>query len=365
MTSRTKKVANTLVEKECHTCGNNTLTKNSPGKNGVVCLSCKEKRNSKNQQKKNQERIQRLLDKYLITEENLISCKVCGFKTLRLAYQHLKRHDLTQKEYMQKFPGSPVTAQVLREGHSIKRSGKNHHFFGKSVSEERREKTSQGVKTSNESRKRICKNIHCKRDFFNPLEEYCKTCRSKMFIKKDTKELIRCRICSIGCCFIPAHLRLHNLSVDEYLLKFPDAELVSEALKEQLSKSRNPLRFDLKQDEYGKRDYGPNWRLQSRRAHLRDKHTCQHCSKTKKNGVRICVHHKVPFLLFDGYEEANQLDNLICLCTSCHQKEEHRFWEAFTHKQLMKFSDKIDQVVALPKIKAWLSNNQNFKGATT
>jgi 5-methylcytosine-specific restriction endonuclease McrA len=46
---------------------------------------------------------------------------------------------------------------------------------------------------------------------------------------------------------------------------------------------------------------------------LRDRFTCQECGI---KGIRLHVHHKIPFLVsFD-----NSLSNLVTLCPSCHRK---------------------------------------------
>lgn len=79
-------------------------------------------------------------------------------------------------------------------------------------------------------------------------------------------------------------------------------------------------------DEYR----GPNWKNQMRLARERDKNICQECGKTKiDNGNKnMSVHHIVPFRFFnDNYIEANKLSNLICLCSSCHQKQESHTWD--------------------------------------
>lgn len=69
---------------------------------------------------------------------------------------------------------------------------------------------------------------------------------------------------------------------------------------------------------------GLNWKRQSRLARKRDNYTCQICGKSKKrDGVMIGVHHIKPYREFDGdYEKANDLNNLITLCYSCHPKVE-------------------------------------------
>jgi len=69
---------------------------------------------------------------------------------------------------------------------------------------------------------------------------------------------------------------------------------------------------------------GPNWPEQSKAARERDQFTCQHCGMTEAElGKRMAVHHIKPFRQFESSEEANQLDNLVSLCPSCHWKADH------------------------------------------
>lgn len=81
----------------------------------------------------------------------------------------------------------------------------------------------------------------------------------------------------------------------------------------------------------GRNSYrGPSWYSQRRRALKRDKNTCQLCGLTAKElGQRPDVHHLTPFHNFgyiprenERHEIANRLDNLICLCRSCHMRVE-------------------------------------------
>lgn len=67
--------------------------------------------------------------------------------------------------------------------------------------------------------------------------------------------------------------------------------------------------------------YGPNWRIQRRKARKRDNYICQRCGKTEEElGRQLDVHHKTPFREYgiERYREANHLDNLLSLCNVCH-----------------------------------------------
>jgi endogenous inhibitor of DNA gyrase (YacG/DUF329 family) len=75
---------------------------------------------------------------------------------------------------------------------------------------------------------------------------------------------------------------------------------------------------------------GGNWHTQGALARKRDKDTCQHCGLERKS---LPVHHKIPFHLFERYQDAKQLDNLITLCPTCHSKADMEFWQA--HPELL------------------------------
>ena len=65
-------------------------------------------------------------------------------------------------------------------------------------------------------------------------------------------------------------------------------------------------------------DYGPNWTHQRILARKRDQYRCQYCG-VPETGKAHHVHHKIPFRNFPSYEEANQLNNLVTLCPTCHR----------------------------------------------
>ncbi len=67
--------------------------------------------------------------------------------------------------------------------------------------------------------------------------------------------------------------------------------------------------------------YGPNWMVQRDRARARDSYQCQVCG-VFESGKAHHVHHKTPFRMFSSFLEANQLENLITLCPTCHQRVE-------------------------------------------
>jgi len=68
-------------------------------------------------------------------------------------------------------------------------------------------------------------------------------------------------------------------------------------------------------------DYGPGWSKIRERVRARDGYKCQVCG-TPESVRQHDVHHKIPFRAFASREEANRLENLITLCSSCHKKAE-------------------------------------------
>jgi DEAD/DEAH box helicase domain-containing protein len=76
-------------------------------------------------------------------------------------------------------------------------------------------------------------------------------------------------------------------------------------------------------------DYGPSWPDASRAARVRDGHHCRQCGAPERPGRAHDVHHLRPFREF-GFapgenrndRQANALDNLITLCSTCHHRAE-------------------------------------------
>ncbi|HSR32637.1 MAG TPA: Zn-binding domain-containing protein, partial [Anaerolineae bacterium] len=76
-------------------------------------------------------------------------------------------------------------------------------------------------------------------------------------------------------------------------------------------------------------DRGPNWEQQRNQARTRDSHLCSHCGAPERPGRAHDVHHIQPFRTFryvrgenEHYLEANRLENLVTLCSTCHRRVE-------------------------------------------
>lgn len=124
-----------------------------------------------------------------------------------------------------------------------------------------------------------------------------------------------CAYCGKPTEFIKAQIELRN---GRYCSK----ECRYNAVSEQRKGENNPNWIGGCEQETWR---GANWTRQKRKAKRRDNYTCKKCgSHFKQSSRELHVHHIVPFRLFDtDYESANQLDNLICLCSSCHVTVEY------------------------------------------
>ena len=79
-------------------------------------------------------------------------------------------------------------------------------------------------------------------------------------------------------------------------------------------------------DGESKNHRGYGWKRIRKEVRERDNYTCQHCGKHEKElGKKLDVHHKIPFREFEDHKEANNMNNLIGLCASCHHTEEQRY----------------------------------------
>lgn len=68
---------------------------------------------------------------------------------------------------------------------------------------------------------------------------------------------------------------------------------------------------------------GANWAEQAKRARERDGFACRMCGRNEEDlGRQLDVHHHIPYRNFKSNVEANRLENLIAVCSSCHAKKE-------------------------------------------
>ena len=77
----------------------------------------------------------------------------------------------------------------------------------------------------------------------------------------------------------------------------------------------------------GSHSYGADWRRIAGQIRKRDGYECQECGKTQKESLKLFdrkldVHHIEPLSDFKSHEQANDPENLMTVCRSCHRKIE-------------------------------------------
>ncbi|MFB6269014.1 MAG: HNH endonuclease [Halobacterium sp.] len=119
----------------------------------------------------------------------------------------------------------------------------------------------------------------------------------------------------VPCDYCGATLERHPSRVDSTSYgEFCDLECYGEWLSE------NVVGSSHHQWEGGTIPYGASWWRVRRAAWERDDYECQRCGAGRAEiGRRPDVHHVEPVRSFDDPAEAHRLDNVVCLCRSCHR----------------------------------------------
>jgi len=113
--------------------------------------------------------------------------------------------------------------------------------------------------------------------------------------------------------------RIHKCYTESRKSRFCSNKCRYAAKKKQMTGSENP---NYRHGNGGKRtSRRGNWRKVRKEIMERDGYKCRICHST---GPRLCVHHIIPYMDFDDdWKLANQPENLILLCPSCHRKVEY------------------------------------------
>ena len=142
----------------------------------------------------------------------------------------------------------------------------------------------------------------------NYKRKYCSDC---MLIGR--AETQRNRI-KTNCAYCGKELFVTPSVYNSYKHHYCDVKCMAKYFAEHYSGENSPTYKN------GKRHYQGNWK-QAREARLEiDKHICQICGKTEEENKRsLDVHHIKSYHDFEDKIEANQIDNLVSLCTDCHR----------------------------------------------
>lgn len=141
---------------------------------------------------------------------------------------------------------------------------------------------------------------------------------------RKTSQKIKCDWCGREFLRKPSEIKEHNFCSRECMGNWQSENMIGENSNSWLGGW----------EKY----YGANWNEQKNKARERDNYTCQKCGIIE-NGKAHDVHHKIAFREFGiiNYKEANRLENLITLCSSCHSSIEPKR-QNFTGKQAEKIN---------------------------
>lgn len=202
------------------------------------------------------------------------------------------------------------------------------------------------------------KQKHCSRECWRQsrlkqVERTCETCNKPFSVQQGRS---KARWCSWECRTIPAQLTCEYCG-NTYYAKRSHAHLRRTcsricARKLQASEKRAPHQDKPRSEETKqrvsdglKRYYSGNpqkhwnfqngpfaqrrgvhssWQARRLEARTRDHFKCRSCGTDEISlGKQLTVHHIKAFRFFASADEANQPDNLLCVCQSCHMKLEH------------------------------------------
>jgi RNA-directed DNA polymerase len=115
--------------------------------------------------------------------------------------------------------------------------------------------------------------------------------------------------------YVALHSQLHPyLPVDRLLLE-------RQVTRQQLGLTPEPTGSRVNPD------YGPAWKVAREHKLAAANHCCETCG-TPIAGRTAIVHHRQPLKEASNRQQAHMLENLICLCPSCHGRAEHALRKA-------------------------------------
>lgn len=127
------------------------------------------------------------------------------------------------------------------------------------------------------------------------------------------------RVTTLVTGFRKIHWNTHEI-LDYGTLELPPTHLMTTGYWFNLS---TEIVQQLKEDALwfdDKNVYGKNWEAIRQKVLSRDKFTCQSCGIV--NPSRLEIHHKTPIRQYRNLQQANEQDNLVTLCPSCHKEAE-------------------------------------------
>jgi len=137
-------------------------------------------------------------------------------------------------------------------------------------------------------------------------------------IKDYCKYFGKLKVTTIITGFRKIHWSSHEI-LDYGMLDLPPSVLITKGYWFSLSPESV---IKLKEDNHWfseQNNYGKEWNQIREKVLIRDENRCQGCGESKS---KLEIHHKIPFKKFNNTQSANDLSNLVTLCSSCHKEAE-------------------------------------------
>lgn len=244
-------------------------------------------------------------DKGLILPDDGHICEVCGkhFYDRKHPDRKYCSHECNHKAQERRIT---LTCATCGKGFTV-RTNRKHKIYCSRKCYREREITGPNLE------RRICE--YCGKAFEvypSRVHRFCSMeCRGKSIQKPESFVTLVCKTCG-------KPYTLHKLYTERRNSSYCSRECMNAGLSIRKRGANNP-NYRGGSVEYR----GPNWRRVSRLVRVRDGYTCQICGKKPKSR-RCHVHHIKPYREFNGdWQSANDLSNLITLCSNCHAKVEH------------------------------------------
>lgn len=147
----------------------------------------------------------------------------------------------------------------------------------------------------------------CGKPLDNFWAKYCPEClkevKHTMFYDR---VLVSCAYCGKELLVIPSRVKNNQKC-------YCDFECMAKDYSNRFSGENSPTW------KGGKKHYRGHWLRQRDLARKRDNYTCQLCGVTEEEWHKeMDVHHIRNYRKFEDKDEANKLENLVCLCNKCH-----------------------------------------------
>lgn len=231
-----------------------------------------------------------------------VICKICNKKFKKITNTHLKKHNLTIKKYKESYGDSIISIDTLVKYSEIT---KRLYSEGKNMGFQKGHKMRKGCKLTEEHKRKIGLKSKGRKAWNKGMKDVYK-------LSEQQKRKISL--------FMKNLWKTKNMSSRN--------KRVSEALKGKYIKEKSWNWLGGKSFEpYGIK-FDKNLKEIVRK---RDNYKCQECGYTEKQlGYNLSVHH------IDYNKQNSILENLICLCKSCHAKTNfnRKDWTKYYEKKI-------------------------------